>query len=143
MQAHYHLDYPLMEDLDSCLKAFSDLGVKVAITELDINVLPRATEHFGADIREDFDFQAKYNPYANGLPDSMQIQLADKYRECFDIFVKYKENVSRVTFWGIQDGQSWKNNWPIKGRTNYPLLFDRNYQPKPAYYSVIESVNAN
>ena len=143
MQAHYHLDYPLMEDLDSCLKAFSDLGVKVAITELDINVLPRPTEQFGADVREDFDFQAKYNPYADGLPDSMQIQLAHRYRECFDIFVKYKDNVSRVTFWGIQDGQSWKNNWPIKGRTNYPLLFDRNYQPKPAYYSVIESVNAN
>jgi endo-1,4-beta-xylanase len=58
----------------------------------------------------------------------------------FRIFVKHSDKVSRVTFWGVHDGQSWLNNWPVKGRTNYPLLFDRNFQPKPAFYSVIETV---
>ncbi len=140
MQAHYQLDYPLKEDLDACLQAFADLGVNIAITELDINVLPNPKAQIGADVRMSYEFQEKYNPYVTGLPDSVQLQLAEKYRECFDVFVKHKDNISRVTIWGIQDGQSWKNNWPIPGRTNYPLLFDRNYQPKPAYFSVIGSV---
>jgi endo-1,4-beta-xylanase len=55
----------------------------------------------------------------------------------FTLFMKYKKNVSRITFWGVDDGQSWLNGFPIHGRTNYPLLFDRNLKPKPAFYSVI------
>jgi endo-1,4-beta-xylanase len=139
MQAHYQLDYPLKEDLDACLQAFSDLGVEVAITELDINVLPNPMGQTGADVRQSYEFQTQFNPYANGLPDSVQMLLAQKYRECFDLFVKHKENINRITIWGLQDGDSWKNEWPIKGRTNYPLLFDRDYKPKPAFYSVVES----
>jgi endo-1,4-beta-xylanase len=72
-----------------------------------------------------------------GLPDSVATQLADRYAELFRLLLKHRESVSRVTFWGVHDGYSWKNGWPIPGRTNYPLLFDRNYQPKPAYYAVI------
>jgi len=53
--------------------------------------------------------------------------------------MKHHDVLERVTFWGIHDGYSWKNNWPIRGRTNYPLLFDRNYQPKPAFYAVLET----
>jgi len=56
----------------------------------------------------------------------------------FGLFLKHGDKISRVTFWGIHDGYSWKNNWPIPGRTTYPLLFDRNYKPKPAYDAVIE-----
>ena len=55
----------------------------------------------------------------------------------FKLFLKHKDKVSRITFWGVNDGQSWLNGWPIRGRTNYPLLFDREFKPKPAYYKVI------
>jgi len=55
----------------------------------------------------------------------------------FSLFMKYKKDIGRVTFWGVNDGQSWLNGFPIRGRTNYPLLFDRNFEPKPAFYSVI------
>ncbi len=140
MQAHYQLDYPSQENLDACLQAFGEIGVKIAITEFDINVLPNPTDQLGADVRLSFDFQAKYNPYTEELPDSVQFQLADKYRECFNVFVKHKVNISRVTIWGIHDGQSWKNNWPVPGRTNYPLLFDRNYKPKPAFDAIMQCV---
>jgi endo-1,4-beta-xylanase len=82
---------------------------------------------------------AQMNPYVNGLPDSVQQQLADDYSSLFKLFVKYKDKISRVTFWGVNDGQSWLNGWPIPGRTNYPLLFDREFKPKPAFSKVIEA----
>jgi endo-1,4-beta-xylanase len=143
LQAHYHLDYPTLEDLDDCLQAFADLGLNVAITELDINVLPNPKGRVGADVRLSYEFQEKYNPYTEGLPDSIQTLLADRYKNFFEVFLKYRDNVSRVTLWGIQDGQSWKNNWPIRGRTNYPLLFDRQYQPKKAFWELVNLAEEN
>lgn len=79
------------------------------------------------------------NPYVNGLPDSVQQQLAKDYQALFNLFLKHKDKITRVTFWGVNDGQSWLNDWPVRGRTNYPLLFDRQFMPKPAFYKVIET----
>jgi endo-1,4-beta-xylanase len=77
------------------------------------------------------------NPYPTALPDSIQIKLAQRYESIFKLFLKHQDKISRVTFWGVNDGQSWLNGWPIKGRTNYPLLFDKEFKPKKAYYSVL------
>jgi endo-1,4-beta-xylanase len=63
--------------------------------------------------------------------------LARRYADLFGVFVKYRGVISRVTFWGVTDGDSWLNNWPVRGRTAYPLLFDRNGQPKPAFQAVV------
>ena len=71
---------------------------------------------------------AALNPYANGLPDSVQQELAERYAELFGVFLKHPREVERVTFWGVTDGDSWLNDWPVRGRTNYPLLFDRDGQ---------------
>ena len=105
------------------------------ITELDIEVLPRNFQ--GADVTQRMVNNAESNPYPNGLPDEVQKQLADDYEALFKLLLKHKDKITRVTFWGVNDGNSWLNNWPIRGRTNYPLLFDRNNQPKPAYFKVI------
>jgi len=75
-------------------------------------------------------------------PDEIQQALAKRYAELFTVFQKHREVIDRVTFWGVADADSWLNNWPIKRRTNYPLLFDRSGQPKPAFYSVINTVNS-
>ena len=77
------------------------------------------------------------NPYPNALPDSVQQKLAKRYEDIFRVLLKHRDKISRVTFWGVNDGHSWLNGWPIKGRTNYPLLFDRQYRPKPAYHRVL------
>lgn len=138
IQGHYHMDFPTLKDLDESVAEYSKLGIKVMFTELDINVLPSPENLRGADVSQKFEMQKKMNPYPTALPDSMQQKLAERYADFFKIFGKYK-SVSRVTFWGINDGQSWLNNWPIFGRTNYPLLFDRNFQPKAAFYSVIKT----
>ncbi|MBN1414658.1 MAG: endo-1,4-beta-xylanase [Bacteroidales bacterium] len=140
IQGHYHMDFPDLKDLDESIRQFGELGLKVMITELDINVLPRPENISGADISQNFELQKQLNPYPESLPDSAQRQLAGRYADMFSIFVRHSDKVSRVTFWGVHDGQSWLNNWPVRGRTNYPLLFDRDYQAKPAFYSVIETV---
>ena len=67
------------------------------------------------------------------LPDSVAQMQAKAYADLFKLFLKYKKNISRVTFWGVNDAQSWLNDFPIRGRTNYPLLFDRNFKPKACF----------
>ncbi|MBF9252581.1 endo-1,4-beta-xylanase [Pontibacter sp. 172403-2] len=142
MQGHWGLESPSIKQIEESIVAFSKLG-KVMITELDIDVLPNPSHRSGADIDATFASDEKYNVYKNGLPDSVQQQLAQRYADIFALFHKHRDKISRVTFWGVTDADSWLNNWPMKGRTSYPLLFDRNYQPKPALKAIINSVSKN
>jgi len=71
------------------------------------------------------------------LTPEMQKKLADDYTRLFELFLKHRDKISRVTFWGLHDGRSWLNSWPRK-RTNHALLFDRSLQPKPAAESLLE-----
>jgi endo-1,4-beta-xylanase len=137
MQGHYHLDYPTLQELDSSIVAFSKLGCKIMFTELDINVLPFPREQPSADVALRVEYEKKYNPYPDKLSDSMQTILANRYAELFSIFLKHADKIDRVTIWGLEDGGSWLNYWPIRGRSNYPLLFDRECQPKPAFWALV------
>ena len=137
IQGHWSIRGLPLEDIEQSILDYSALGLKVMLTELDITVLPNPWDLRGADVNQNFEGSAMMNPYPQGLPDSMQVKLAMEYESLFDLLVKHKDKVSRVTFWGVNDESSWLNGWPIRGRTNYPLLFDRNYQPKPAYYRVM------
>jgi endo-1,4-beta-xylanase len=137
-QGHWHLTTPTLDEIEQTILDFSALGVKVAFTELDISVLPNPRNVVGADVNQRAEASEKMNPYTKTLPDSIQKQLADRYEAIFKIFLKHKDKISRVTFWGVNDGQSWLNDFPIKGRTNYPLLFDRDFKPKEAYNSIIK-----
>ncbi|WP_233530584.1 endo-1,4-beta-xylanase [Gelidibacter salicanalis] len=144
MQAHWSLEGPSIEDIENSIIAYSNLGVKISFTELDVTVLPNPWDLNGAAVEqsyEQFENDPKMNPYPEKLSDSAQTQLAKRYEDIFKLFLKHKDKIDRVTFWGVNDGQSWLNNWPIKGRTNHPLLFDRNYEPKKAYLSVLALKN--
>lgn len=136
IQGHWKTGAVPFNDIEESIKAFSALGVEVMFTELDLTVLPNPWDGNTAEVSATAKNSDKMNPYKNGLPDSVQQSLATDYAALFSLFSKYKKNVSRVTFWGVNDGQSWLNGWPIPGRTNYPLLFDRDFKPKPAFYSV-------
>lgn len=138
IQGHWHLDSPDMAIVDKSIGDYGALGIKVMITEMEINVLPTPARFYGAEISNRGAYLDSLNPYVKGLPDSVETQLTDRYAELFRILLKHDDAVTRVTFWGVHDGYSWKNNWPIPGRTNYPLLFDRNYNPKPAWHAVIQ-----
>ena len=139
LQGHNRLEWPTLAQQDSTIAAFGVLGLKVAITELDIDVLPRATRAQTADVSVSAAPSAGLDPYGAGLPDSVQQALARRYADLFGVYAKHRGTVTRVTFWGVADGDSWLNNWPIRGRTSHPLLFDRAGQPKPAFDAVIRA----
>ena len=138
-QCHIGLDYPEVKEMEKSIKAFAALGVKVMMTEMDISVLPMPDRRVGADISANFQYQNKLNPYAGGLPDSVNTLMEKRWLDFFSLFLKHKKVISRVTLWGVNDGQSWKNNWPVRGRTDYPLLFDRKNQPKPVVQRIIDA----
>jgi endo-1,4-beta-xylanase len=141
LQGHYKMDWPTNSQLDETIKTFAALGIKVSVTELDVDVLPAATASEGADVSMNFALEATLNPYTNGLPVSMQQALAQRYEDLFKIFVANRHSMERVTFWGVTDAHSWLNEWPIRGRTSYPLLFGRDYLPKPAFQAVLQTAN--
>lgn len=138
LQNHNQLEWPSVADEDATIAAFSALGLKIHITELDVDVLPRTTK-IGADYAVDDPVTPQLNPYVDRLPDAKQLALAKRYAELFQVYLKHRDAIERVTFWGVEDGASWLNNWPMKGRTNYPLLFDRFGRGKPALAAVINT----
>ncbi|MDR7131987.1 endo-1,4-beta-xylanase [Algoriphagus sp. 4150] len=137
MQGHYQLDSPTLEEIEQGIIDIHEAGFKVMITELDVDVLPRPMRAEGADLNMNFVNSDEYNPYKDGITPEAEARLAERYAAIFEIYEKHKDKISRVTFWGLGDRSSWLNNFPVRGRTNYPLLFDRNLDPK---LGVIEKI---
>lgn len=141
-QGHWNLTSPSIEEIEQTILDFAALGLKVSFTELDITVLPNPWDIVGADVNQKAEASEKMNPYPNELPETVQLELAARYEAIFKLFIKHQDKIDRVTFWGVNDSQSWLNDWPIKGRTNYPLLFDTALKQKKAYYKVLDLKNA-
>lgn len=139
LQGHWGLVKPSEAEIDAALTDYSTLGVKVMITELDINVLVLPWEIEGADVNQRSERRPDLDPYTKGLPPEVQKQLAERYASIFRLFLKHRDTISRVTFWGVHDGQTWHNNWPVPGRTAHSLLFDRELAPKPAFWGVVKT----
>ena len=146
VQAHWSLNQPSLYEIEQIILDISKLGVDVMFTELDISVLPSPWEQVGAEVSQNFsrfEGDPKMDPYTDKLPKSVQNKLAKRYKDIFELFIKHNDKISRVTFWGVMDKHSWLNDFPIKGRTNYPLLFNRTYQEKDAYKALIELGSSN
>ena len=107
------------------------------ITELDVNVLPNPDQFGGAAIDQSYEYRQKWNPYTEGLPADVEKQLEERWLSLFEVYYRHRHQISRVNLWGIADHHSWLNGWPIPGRTNYPLLFDREYREKPVVKKII------
>lgn len=144
IQAHWGLNFPKTEYIEAAIDAYSALGLKVMISELDVDVLPITKEgqvigtgliHPQYELEE---FEAFLDPYKDELPEVIEQKLAKRYQELFKIFYNRKDKIDRVTFWGVDDSMSWKNNYPIPNRTNYPLLWNRDLQPKSAVEAIIK-----
>jgi endo-1,4-beta-xylanase len=141
IQGHWFLDFPRIEEIEDYVLKLAQLGVRLMITELDVGVLPFC--HLDSPKRDLSSFDAetrrKYNPYPNGLPEAVQNDQAKRYADLFSLFLKHRDKFSRVTFWGVHDGQSWRSYLPITGRSDYPTLFDRRCQAKPALSAAIRT----
>jgi len=138
MQGHYSLFHPDFKEVEDSIIAYAETGVKVMFTEVDISVLifPEGAEA-GADVNQNFALQEKLNPYSKGLSPEAEAALDKRYTDLFEIFLRHEKDISRVTFWGTDDGMTWRNNWPMVGRSDYPLLFDRQSKAKSAYYKIL------
>lgn len=144
MQGHWGLNFPRTAYIEAAIDSFAATGVKVMITELDVDVLPltREGQIIGTAMSEPQfqleEFKEYLDPWRRSLPDSVQQALTARYAELFGIFYRKRDKIDRVTLWGVHDGMSWKNDYPVPNRTNYPLLFDRTRRPKPALDAVLQ-----
>lgn len=128
LQGHWAINEPSATQLDQTLGDFSKLGLNLHITELDISVYPK--EHSSRE-RTAADANTEFTP-------EKQKKQAEVYRMCFELFRKYKSSITSVTFWNISDRHSWLDNFPVRGRKDYPLLFDANLRPKQSYWEVVK-----
>jgi endo-1,4-beta-xylanase len=128
MQGHWAVNEPSEEQLDSTIGRFAELGLKVQVTELDISVYPK--EH---DARE-----RRASDYDTAFSAEKEAKQMEVYKMCFKLFRKYKKVLSGVTFWNISDRSSWLDNFPVRGRKDYPLLFDKSMLPKKAYWEIVK-----
>ncbi|MBL0740675.1 endo-1,4-beta-xylanase [Chryseolinea lacunae] len=128
LQGHWALNEPSAEQLDKTLARFSETGLKIQITELDISVYPK--EH-NVRAKTAQDFNTEFTA-------EKEQKQAEIYRTCFELFRKYRSFISGVTFWNVSDRNSWLDNFPVRDRKDYPLLFDQNLKRKNAYGKVAE-----
>lgn len=143
MQGHMGMDYPDIGEFEKSLVAYSELGVTVMITEMDITLLPFPSSEVTAEVSMSFEYQQEMNPYAEGLPEAVRDSWEKRYTDYFGLFLKHADKVGRVTLWGVSDANTWRNDWPMEGRTDYPLLFDRDYEAKPVVEKLTSLVEEN
>lgn len=125
LQAHWSLWEPSRKELEETIKKFASLNIKIQFTEVDMSIYkweknPRPKLVTDVDV------------YTKQIADSQTAQ----YKMVFDVMREYKQHITGVTFWNISDKRTWLDTYPVRGRKNYPLLFDTAYQKKPAYWSV-------
>lgn len=145
IQAHFLITSPAVADLEKTVPEIEKMGLKVMLTELDVDVLPRRGT--GADVSRKEEAGENFNPYVNGLPEDVAKKEADLYADIFKYALAHK-SIERVTLWGSNDATSWLNGFPRfkefpKGRTNHALLFDRDNKPKLAFEEVIKVLQEN
>ncbi|HOX02129.1 MAG TPA: GDSL-type esterase/lipase family protein [Candidatus Paceibacterota bacterium] len=131
--SHFELGDDSIPQLRETFDALRKLGLKVVVSELDIDVVTRS--RWWAEGGKHRDELAAHDPYKDGLPVEIERKQIQQYVALFRLFDEYGDLIERVSFWNLHDGQSWLNDFPWR-RTNYPLLFDRNRQPKPAFDAV-------
>jgi len=130
IQGHWSIFGPTEEELRAALDMYSQLGLEIQITELDVSIYPWEKENRDRRPDESDEF----------TPELEQKQM-DHYEMYFRVFRDYKDVITGVTFWNVSDKYSWLDHYPVEGRKNYPLLFDEQYQPKKAYFRVIDFEN--
>jgi endo-1,4-beta-xylanase len=134
IQGHWLIDWPPTATIEKAIDALASAGVAVMLTELDVDPLPRSDSGADMAVRE-----KGVDPYPNGLPAEVQARLARRYGEIVVAVVRHR-SVTMLGFWGTHDGRSWLNQYPVKNRTNHPLLFDRQLRPKPAFEAVCKAL---
>lgn len=143
MQGHFSLEGPHLDEVEASIEAFAAEGVRIHFTEMEVDVLPSPPPEPTEEELEKEDYKPlmspeELDPWRDQLPANIEANLRKRYQDIFSLLIKHKDKIDRVTFWGTTDDDSWKNNFPLEGRVNHPLLFDRNHNPKSAYRAIAE-----
>jgi GH35 family endo-1,4-beta-xylanase len=126
IQGHWSTNSVPYEAIDRAIANYASLGLKVSITELDVTIRGSSGGQFGP---------GPGGRRRGGVPASAEDlkAQADAYARLFAIFIKHKDTVERVTFWGLSDRRTWRFG-------QHPLIFDANNQRKPAYAAIVEAL---
>ncbi len=125
LQGHWALTEPTAEELETSITKFASLGLQVQVTELDVSIHPKEHERK----TEPFTGKVEYTP-------EIEAKQVAQYKMLFEVLRKHRKAITGVTFWNLSDKSSWLDNFPVRGRKDYPLLFDEKYQPKKAFFVV-------
>lgn len=141
MQGHMVLEgNNYVEEYEHSIQTIRALGVKTFFSEVDLSVLPNPYGFAGANVSDRFAYRPEMDPYRDGLTADKQREVQDFWVRFFQMLTRHRDDILRVNFWCLSDGCSWRNDFPIKGRTDYATLFDRQGQPKPEVQAVINVV---
>ncbi|MCY0874732.1 MAG: endo-1,4-beta-xylanase [Firmicutes bacterium] len=124
LQGHYRLGQPPRDEIRDAIERYASLGVKLQVTELDVS-----TYAWNDQSRE---VQVQVQDARS------QERQAQRYEELFSLFRAYKDVLTGVTLWGIADDATWLDNFPVRGRKDWPLLFTEDHVPKPAFWVVVD-----
>jgi endo-1,4-beta-xylanase len=141
-QGHWLIDDPPLDQIEAMISDIAWAGFEVPITELDVDPLPRDEKMYGADLAQKTQMGQETNIYRDGFPPAKQRELAERYGAIFRVFVKHRGSIPRVTFWALTDADTWLNGFPVPGRVNHPMLWDREGRPKPALDAVLAALQA-
>lgn len=122
LQAHWNLYDPVHQDIEDAIKRYSELGLQLHVTEMDVSM---------------FEFNDERTDVKEPTKEMLHFQ-AERYERFFDLFTKYSDNVKSVTFWGISDAYTWLDDFPVRGRKNWPFVLDEKGEPKPAYHRIVK-----
>ncbi|RYU95077.1 endo-1,4-beta-xylanase [Emticicia agri] len=127
LQGHWSVYEPTAQELDESISKFASLGLQVQITELDVSVYVKEHER-----------REKKPTDITSFPPEIQQKQTEQYKKLFEVFRKHRGQLTGVTFWNLSDKSTWLDSFPFPGRKDYPLLFDTELKPKPAYWEVIK-----
>ena len=141
MQGHLILeDNNYVQEYEHSIETIKSVGVPTFFSELDMSVLPNPYGFSGANVSDRFAYRPEMDPYKDGISKEMEQQVEDFWVSFYQMLLRHHKDILRVNFWCLNDANSWRNDFPIKGRTDYATLFDRNNQPKPFVQKLIELV---
>ena len=141
MQGHLILeDNNYVQEYEHSIQTIVATGVHTFFSELDISVLPNPFGFSGANVADRFAYRPEMDPYRNGLTKQQEKKVEDFWVSFYQMLLRHHQDILRVNFWCLNDANSWRNDFPIKGRTDYATLFDRQNQRKPFVQKLIDLV---
>jgi len=122
LQAHWNLYSPELDDIRTAIEKYASLGLRLQLTELDLSM---------------FHYEDKRTDLAAPAAELLELQ-AVRYEALFRLLLEYRAHIDAVTFWGAADDYTWLSDFPVRGRKNWPLLFNERHEPKASFWRVIK-----